>query len=104
MAGPLFLSARDPVSVRLRSRPQGVARRRQLERMGLANSLGKCRQFLKSRPKKSAAQCSPRVIFGEGSPMQLWMLLSAPLATALYFLAFPDQLRTLLDWLGPFIR
>jgi hypothetical protein len=36
--------------------------------------------------------------------MQLWMLLSAPLATALYFLAFPDQFRTLLDWLGPFMQ
>jgi hypothetical protein len=36
--------------------------------------------------------------------MQQWMLLSAPLAVTLYFLAFPDQFRTVLDWVGMFVQ
>jgi hypothetical protein len=31
--------------------------------------------------------------------MQDWMLISAPLALTVYFLAFQDQFRTLLSWL-----
>jgi hypothetical protein len=36
--------------------------------------------------------------------MQDWMLISAPLALTLYFLAFQDQFRTLLSWLSGLVN
>jgi hypothetical protein len=36
--------------------------------------------------------------------MQDWMLISAPLALTLYFLAFQDQFRTVLSWLSTLVN
>jgi hypothetical protein len=36
--------------------------------------------------------------------MQDWVLISAPLALTLYFLAFQDQFRALLSWLGALVN
>jgi hypothetical protein len=36
--------------------------------------------------------------------MQDWMLISAPLALTLYFLAFQDQFRMLLFWLSALVN
>ena len=69
-----------------------------------ANSLGKCRQSPQWRTKDLAAQWQGGRSFAGAAPMQYWMLLSAPFATAFYFAAFPDQLRTVLDWVELFNR
>jgi hypothetical protein len=36
--------------------------------------------------------------------MQDWMLIAAPLALTVYFLAFQDQFRTVLSWLGALVN
>jgi hypothetical protein len=36
--------------------------------------------------------------------MQDWMLITAPLAISVYFLAFQDQFRALLFWLGTLVN
>ena len=36
--------------------------------------------------------------------MQEWMLITAPLTTVLYFLAFHDQFITLLSWVGSLVN
>jgi hypothetical protein len=36
--------------------------------------------------------------------MQDWMLITAPLAITVYFLAFQDQFRALLSWLGTLVN
>ena len=36
--------------------------------------------------------------------MQDWMLITAPLALTLYFLAFQDQFRAVLSWLGALVN
>jgi hypothetical protein len=36
--------------------------------------------------------------------MQDWMLITAPLAITVYFLAFQDQFRVLLSWLGTLVN
>jgi hypothetical protein len=36
--------------------------------------------------------------------MQDWMLITAPLAISVYFLAFQDQFRALLSWLGTLVN
>jgi hypothetical protein len=36
--------------------------------------------------------------------MQEWMLVSAPLALSLYFLAFQDQFRAVLAWLSALVN
>jgi len=36
--------------------------------------------------------------------MQEWMLLTAPLALTLYFLAFQDQFRAVLSWLSALVN
>jgi hypothetical protein len=36
--------------------------------------------------------------------MQDWMLISAPLALTLYFLAFQDQFRAVLSWLSALVN
>jgi hypothetical protein len=36
--------------------------------------------------------------------MQDWMLVSAPPALTLYFLAFQDQFRMLLSWLSALVN
>ena len=36
--------------------------------------------------------------------MHDWMLISAPLALTLYFLAFQDQFRALLSWISALVN
>jgi hypothetical protein len=36
--------------------------------------------------------------------MQDWVLITAPLAAVLYFLAFQDQFRELLSWVGGLVN
>jgi hypothetical protein len=36
--------------------------------------------------------------------MQDWMLISAPLAITIYFLAFQDQFKVLLSWLSALVN
>ena len=36
--------------------------------------------------------------------MQDWMLIAAPLALTLYFLAFQDQFRAVLSWLSALVN
>ena len=36
--------------------------------------------------------------------MQEWMLVMAPLTAVLYFVAFHDQLRALLSWVGALVN
>jgi hypothetical protein len=36
--------------------------------------------------------------------MQDWMLIAAPLALTVYFLAFQDQFRTVLSWLSMLVN
>jgi hypothetical protein len=33
-----------------------------------------------------------------------WVLITAPLAAVLYFLAFQDQFRALLSWVGTLVN
>jgi hypothetical protein len=36
--------------------------------------------------------------------MQEWMLVMAPLTAVLYFVAFQDQFRALLSWVGALVN
>jgi hypothetical protein len=38
------------------------------------------------------------------TPMHDWVLITAPLAAVLYFLAFQDQFRALLSWVSTLVN
>jgi hypothetical protein len=38
------------------------------------------------------------------TPMHDWVLITAPLAAVLYFLAFQDQFRELLSWVSTLVN